>query len=1129
MKTFRLGIAAAAAVTLLLALQPARADLAADPGFGTGGLAGVNFAASVDSARAVAVQADGRLVLVGLSRQVLANAVYSYVGVARVLANGAPDPDFGTAGQVSLLPGGTPAEPLAGGDGRAVLVQPDHKILVAGAWSPGGGVAGQIFVLRLDAGGALDPEFGTGGIVLLTVPGLIDPVADGLALQSDGSIIVVGSGDAVAGIAGFVLRLTPGGILDGSFGDAGVLAIPNPVLNGLEFGLRDVAVLAGDELLVAGGGSDVYVARLTADGAFDPAFATGGSLSVDLETLLTGGGASVDDVFGFAVQSTGRIVLAGVRRRPQAGQSIASLVRVLPNGSVDASFGTNGVLDIPSLAGQGAALDVVALADDALVTAGSGIPFVQVSANGRAQFPLSVIAGGDFLVGLQALPGGRVAGAGSRRVLGSDTEFLAAVVTASPLADVVDTTPDPFFFDDVPGTVARGSTQTSNTVTITGIRTPSPVSIQGGVYSIDGGGFTADPGVIQNNQTVTVRHVASAVGNTATDTTLTIGGVSDTFTSVTAAGSVAPFSLGSRTGVQLWVFQQSDTITIQGAGGATGPFDISVSGGEGVGYSVGCTGLFTAQPGQVANGTTVCVRHISSTAGNTPVVSTLVVGGTAGEFTTTTVDVDSTPDAFAFAPQADVPLLTVVQSAPVTITGIGSGVQALVRVSGGEYSIGCTGTFTVGLGQIRNGQTLCVRHTSAGTSRGQVTTTVLVADVVGTFTSTTVEADLLPDRFEFASLSGVEPVATVTSAPVVITGITGPAEVAVSGSAGDQYSVGCTDTFTATPGRISNGQTLCVRHTSSGTGEGTVTSEVRVGGRVATFSSTTRVADLVPDEFSIAPVTNAGLSRLVTSAPVTITGIDGPATIAATGGAEYSVGCGDTFTTALGTIRNGQTVCVRGRSAAADGESVTYLLGVGPASAFTSGNTDFAKPFVITTGDTTPDPFSFTDLPGVRQATLVTSAPVTITGITAPSLISIDIGDYSIGCRGNWTRADGTVTNGDTVCVRHTSAPLLDTPVNSVLTVGGRWQCAPPTVLEQLEGRAVCVNALGVPVAGARTRVGGAVSDTFTSTTSTETVPGSSAVDAWTLALLAPLAWLRRRRRAVSAPLSAAAGPSVRS
>jgi hypothetical protein len=223
------------------------------------------------------------------------------------------------------------------------------------------------------------------------------------------------------------------------------------------------------------------------------------------------------------------------------------------------------------------------------------------------------------------------------------------------------------------------------------------------------------------------------------------------------------------------------------------------------------------------------------------------------------------------------------------------------------------------------------------------------------------------------------------------------------------------------------------------------------------------------------------------------------------------VGCTGAYTTVQGTISNGQTVCLQAFAGLEDAQSVAYLLQVGPPGAFTTAA------FNVTTGDTTPDPFAFTDLPGVRQATLVTSAPVTITGITAPALISIGTGEYSIGCGGAWTQADGTVNNGDTVCVRHSSAPFLDAPVDSVLTVGGRWQCAPNTVLSEIDGRAVCVNAVGTPVVGARSRVGVAVSDTFTSTTSTETVPGSSAVDPWSLALLAPLAWLRRRRGAVSA------------
>jgi hypothetical protein len=291
-----------------------------------------------------------------------------------------------------------------------------------------------------------------------------------------------------------------------------------------------------------------------------------------------------------------------------------------------------------------------------------------------------------------------------------------------------------------------------------------------------------------------------------------------------------------------------------------------------------------------------------------------------------------------------------------------------------------------------------------------------------------------------------------------------------------------------------------------------VASEVRVGGRLATFTSTSRAADLVPAAFTFAPVGNAGLRQVVTSAPVTITGIDGPASIAASPGSAYAVGCVEPYTTTTGTVRNGQTVCLQTLSATADGQAVTAVLAVGaqgfPNGAFVTGN------FEVTTGDTTPDTFAFVNIAGVRQVVPVQSDPVTIGGLSAPALISIGgdpSSEYSLGCTGAFTRADGLVANGNRVCVRHNSAPTLNTPVASDLTVGGRWECSSGT-LSQIDGRAVCVNFAGVPIVGARQRLGGAVPATFTSTTSGSTVPGGSALDPWTLALLAPLLWRRRRQ-----------------
>ncbi len=58
-------------------------------------------------------------------------------------------------------------------------------------------------------------------------------------------------------------------------------------------------------------------------------------------------------------------------------------------------------------------------------------------------------------------------------------------------------------------------------------------------------------------------------------------------------------------------------------------------------------------------------------------------------------------------------------------------------MTGGEYSIGCNGTFTAAAGTVTSGQTICVRHTSAAQAGTATATTLTVGGVSDTFTSTT--------------------------------------------------------------------------------------------------------------------------------------------------------------------------------------------------------------------------------------------------------------------------------------------------------------------------------------------------------------------------------------------------------
>lgn len=115
-------------------------------------------------------------------------------------------------------------------------------------------------------------------------------------------------------------------------------------------------------------------------------------------------------------------------------------------------------------------------------------------------------------------------------------EVIAAIHGAGGAGVCVpeDTTPDQFTFIDQTD-VALTTLIESNVITVTGINAPAAISIEGGEFSIDGGDYTSAQGTVNNNQTVRVRQVSSSSYATTTNTTVTIGGVSDTFSVTTVA------------------------------------------------------------------------------------------------------------------------------------------------------------------------------------------------------------------------------------------------------------------------------------------------------------------------------------------------------------------------------------------------------------------------------------------------------------------------------------------------------------------------------------------------------------------------------------------------------------------
>ncbi len=1073
MKNIRLPLAlllAPLSLAMLLLSGQAGAALTLDTTFDTDGEAEVDVAPGTDTARDIAVQADGALVLAGLSRQTVGLNTVDYVALTRLNGTtGALDTTFGANGKVTFLPG-LAATNGGGGVARALAIQSlDQKIIVAGTWKPNAIDGSQVFVARLDANGALDNGFGTAGVAFRSPAGVADPVVNAVALRGDGSIIVVGTGTLSASSVGFVVGLSNTGAAIPGFSEA---VVPNPLAapEGSGFGFNAVVVLPGDGILATGGGGDLTLAQFTSAGALDTAFDADGIATFNVLTLTTAEGASpsFDVATAITTLGDGRILIAG-----RTGSSSTSantdrvLARVSLSGALDTTFGSGGFVPLPDQ-GNGELVEGLGVRTSGdIVLAGQRFAPTQVSPNGIAVSAIPGSATLTALADLEILTDGDVVAAGQRTVAGTNTAFVAVRLDATDQADGTDTVPDPFIFAAQSG-LALGVSATSSTVTITGLTASVPITISAGDQYSKGctTTFVSTAGTITNGDTVCVKTNASPSGSTAKTALLKIGEVLGGFTVVTGDATPDQFTFVDRDPVARATLISSATVTLTGFA-LNSP--ITVAGGE---YSIGCTNIFTAAAGTVAPNATVCVRHTSSSAAGTDTNTTLTVGlpAVSDVFTSKTDGVqDTTPDAFNFVDRADVALATVITSGAITISGFDT--AAPVSITGGEVSVGCGGNFTASLTSLPPNSVVCVRHTTPVTGGTATNTVLTVGGVSDTFTSTTLPGDAAPTPFGFTDQTGVDLSATITSAAVTISGIDIASPVVVTGG---QYSVGCTNIYVSTPGSISNGETVCVRHQSAFDSESTVTTTLTIAAESGAFRSTTKLGDQTPDAFSFEPQTGVALSTRVFSNAITVPGIDSPVKlVSATGPSDagLSVGCTGDFNSQLNVIvKPGDTLCLRVNSSATPDTPVVVTLTIGG----TASGTQRTAEFIVTTGQPVPVQFTFTDQVGVALNAIATSDPVTITGITAPSKVEIESnGQYQLGCAGPFTSADGLIEDGQTICVRHLASAIPSTITSTELTVGG-------------------------------------IRDTFTSTTTAEqSLPGSSSMGWWSL-LLAPLVVYRR-------------------
>jgi len=339
---------------------------ALDPTFGTGGRVRTDFGGRFDEALAVAVQPDGRVVVAGNS----SDANGSDMAVARYNSDGLLDTSFDGDG-MALVDFGSEASARAVAlqpDGRIVLAGGVSQPV------GGGCCVSDFALVRLTSVGVLDSSFdGDGRVVTDFLAGADNghDVAQAVRVQADGRIVAAGAG--VAGVVSVdfaVARYLADGSLDLTFSDDGLVTTD---FVGYFDEIRDLAVDTGGRIVTGGqscefpGNSDEVcdfgLARYTANGTLDRRFGRKGRVRTDLGADLSEG------IRGVVVQADGRIVAAGDTSGP--GASDVGLTRYRSDGRLDRGFGVNGVVITPVSPSTDEVGGLELQADGRLVVAGT--------------------------------------------------------------------------------------------------------------------------------------------------------------------------------------------------------------------------------------------------------------------------------------------------------------------------------------------------------------------------------------------------------------------------------------------------------------------------------------------------------------------------------------------------------------------------------------------------------------------------------------------------------------------------------------------------------------------------------------------------------------------------------------
>jgi uncharacterized delta-60 repeat protein len=324
----KIGLIALLNVSLIHVAYGAAGDL--DFTFAGTGTARLGFGGGQDFGQAVAVQADGKVVVAGYTG--LSSFFGTKVALVRYITNNVLDPSFGDGGKVfTAVSPNTNASPGI----AAVKIQQDGKIVIVGTLYDD--TNSYAMLVRYNAEGSLDGTFGAAGIVTNIFGSFAR--ANAMAIQSDGKIVIAGESD----LDFLVARYRTNGTLDSSFG-AGGIVITDANGDAAAYG---VALQADGKIVAAGtGGFDLAVIRYTATGALDSSFGLAHTGKVfthlgDSGTLSSANAVAIEP--GDNVQTLDRIVIAGSTEAIGPWNKYV-VARYKLDGTLDAALNGTGVV-----------------------------------------------------------------------------------------------------------------------------------------------------------------------------------------------------------------------------------------------------------------------------------------------------------------------------------------------------------------------------------------------------------------------------------------------------------------------------------------------------------------------------------------------------------------------------------------------------------------------------------------------------------------------------------------------------------------------------------------------------------------------------------------------------------------